>query len=33
MTALLIVSALIVAVVGGALVDPRSSPTPLNLAQ
>ena len=33
MTALLIVSALIVAVISAALVDPRPSPAPLNLAQ
>ena len=33
MTALLIVSALIVAVVGGAVIDPQPSPAPLNLAQ
>jgi hypothetical protein len=33
MTALLIVSALIVAVIGGAVVGPQPSLTPLNLAR
>jgi hypothetical protein len=33
MTALLIVSALLVAVISAALVDPWPLPTPLNLAQ
>jgi hypothetical protein len=33
MTALLIVSALIVAVVGGAIIDPLPSPAPLNLGR